>query len=100
MNRPYRTFSSAALAGALLTLPSSARSQVTVADAGSFTITVNGQRAGREDFWIRSTPDPRGAVFIASATVTLEGRRVEPKQLADKDGNPLGYDLKVVAGGD
>lgn len=75
--------------------PSIARAQVTVADEGSFTITVKGERVGRENFWIRTTPDPRGSVYIATATSIVGGRKMEPRELADPNGVPLGYDLKV-----
>lgn len=77
-------------------IPSSiARAQVTVADEGSFTITVKGERVGRENFWIRTTPDPRGPVYIATATSIVGGRKMEPRELADPNGVPLGYDLKI-----
>jgi len=36
--------------------------QVATLDEGSFTISVNGERVGREDFRIRSTPGSAGPV--------------------------------------
>lgn len=79
---------------------SSASAQVTVADEGSFTVTVKGERVGRENFWIRTTPDPRGPVYIATSTSIINGRKMEPRELADPNGVPLGYDLKISGDGD
>jgi hypothetical protein len=41
--------------------------QVTTLDEGSLTITVNGERVGREDFRIRSTPGANGSEVVATA---------------------------------
>ena len=56
---PMRTLTLVGLALAGLAAPVS--SQVTTLDEGSFTITVRGERVGREDFRIRSTPGASGA---------------------------------------
>lgn len=94
-----KTLAVAALATTLL-VPTAGRAQVAVVDEGSFTITVNGAPAGRENFWIRTTPDPRGTVYIATATSVIGGRRIEPRELAAENGSALRYDVKLTENGD
>ena len=56
---------------ALALLPAalaSAAAQVTVVDEGTFTITVGGVRAGREDFSIRRSTAQEGG-FFAQGTI-------------------------------
>jgi hypothetical protein len=84
----------------ILLQPATGYAQVTVVDEGSFTITVNGTAAGRENFWIRTTPDPRGTVYIATATSVIGGRRIEPRELAAENGSALRYDVKLTTNGD
>lgn len=80
-------------------LSSIVSAQVVVVDEGSFTITVNGERSGREEFRIRSTPGPRGSTIIAQATVSYnDRRRVMPALSVDSAGAPLGYDVEVKNG--
>ena len=92
------------LLGAVATasiLTTVASAQVVVVDEGSFSITVNGERAGREEFRIRSTPGPRGSTIIAQATVSFnDRRRVMPALSVDSLGAPLGYDVEVKNGPD
>ena len=75
-----------------------AMTQVVVVDEGSFTITVNGARVGREDFRIRSTPTPEGPQYVANATVTYNDRRVFPMTEADAGGIPMKYVVEVKDG--
>ncbi|MEP7346961.1 MAG: DUF6134 family protein [Gemmatimonadaceae bacterium] len=64
-------------------------------DEGSFTITVNGQRAGREDFSIAGTPTGRGTEYIARATIVMGDRRLSPAMQADSSGAPMTYQIQT-----
>lgn len=79
-------------------LPASA--QVAVVDEGSFTISHNGRRIGREEFAIRRTPNPGGDVLVANATVVYTDRRLSPALQTDAAGAPLRYQVEVSAGAD
>ena len=80
------------------TFATAAAAQVTTVDEGSFTITVNGARAGREDFRIRSTPSANGPEVVATASVSYGSRRVLPQLQADSLGVPLRYVVQVKGG--
>jgi hypothetical protein len=80
------------------TFATSLTSQVATVDEGSFTITVNGARAGREDFRIRSTPGANGAELVATANVSYGTRRVLPQLQADAMGVPSRYVVEVKEG--
>ena len=69
--------------------------QVATLDEGSFTITVNGERVGREDFRIRSTPGSTGPEVVATASVSYPNRRVLPQMRADSAGIPSRYVVEV-----
>ena len=64
-------------------------------DEGSFTITVNGQRVGREDFSIAGTPTGRGTEYIAKATIVMGDRRLAPAMQADSMGTPMTYQIQT-----
>src|SRR5687767_1590330 len=83
---------------ALGSLAAPASSQVTTLDEGSFTITTNGERSGREDFRIRSTPGANGPEMVATATVSYADRRVLPQMRADQNGVPAQYVVEVKNG--
>lgn len=91
-----RTLPLVGLALAGLAAPLS--SQVATLDEGSFVITVNGARVGREDFRIRSTPGANGPEIVATATVSYADRRVLPQMRADKNGVPVQYVVEVKNG--
>lgn len=91
-----RAFALLPLAIALAARP--ALTQSTTLDEGSFTITVNGARAGREDFRIRRTPD--GAQIQATATVTYADRRLAPRMNTTPEGLPTTYVVEVKDGGE
>jgi hypothetical protein len=95
-----RLLPTVAAAAICLGTPALAPAQVVTVDEGSFTITRNGQAAGREDFRIRSTPAAGGAEFVASATVSLGDRRLSPDLRADGRGSLIAYRLETRAGGD
>ncbi len=64
-------------------------------DRGSFTISVNGQRAGREDFTISGTPVPNGVEYLSRATVTMGDQRLNPSLMSDSLGRPSRYQIDV-----
>lgn len=73
--------------------------QVATLDEGSFTITVNGDRVGREDFRIRSTPSSAGPEIVATANVSYGNRRVLPQMRTDSAGVPVRYVVEVKEAG-
>jgi hypothetical protein len=85
-----------ALAGAVVASPLSA--QVATLDEGSFTITVSGERVGREDFRVRSTPGAAGPEIVATANVSYSTRRVQAQMRADSAGVPSRYVIEVKEG--
>lgn len=64
-------------------------------DRGSFTISIAGQRVGREDFTISGTPGANGMEFISRATVVMGDNRLTPSLRSDSTGNPLLYEVRV-----
>ena len=86
----------ATLAAAIVASPLS--SQVATLDEGSFTITVNGERVGREDFRIRTTAGTSGPEVVATASVFYGNRRVLPQMRGDSAGVPVGYVVEVKEG--
>jgi hypothetical protein len=72
--------------------------QVTTLDEGSFTITVHGDRVGREDFRIRSTPGSAGPEVVATASVSSGNIRILPQLRADSAGVPSQYVVEVKEG--
>lgn len=104
---PHRGYSSPMNARTLFALafvvPALSSSQgVRVLDKGTFTVTVNGTRAGREDFTISATPGGSGAEYLSHARVSLGDRRLNPKLMTDSAGRPSRYeiDIKGTAGGE
>ena len=76
-----------------------AAAQVSTVDEGSFTITQNGTRVGREDFRIRRTPTGDASVnFVASATVDMGDRQLAPDLRTDTHGGLLAYRMEVRSG--
>jgi hypothetical protein len=64
-------------------------------DEGSFTISVNGIRSGREDFTISGTPSGRCTEYIAKSTIVLGDRRLMPAMQADSNGSPMTYQIQT-----
>jgi hypothetical protein len=87
------------IAAGVVMLASVAHAQTKMIDQGSFAITVKGDRAGREDFTIVSSPASDGEAVLATATITLQNRRVEPKLNADASGFPSSYQVSVSGSG-
>src|ERR1019366_1139532 len=80
-------------------LSATARAQVISLDEGSFTITRSGDRVGREDFSIRSSPADGGSVLVAHGVVAMGARRIEPSLNADTSGGVLKYQTEVRESG-
>jgi hypothetical protein len=76
-------------------LATTARAQVTSLDEGSFTVMRSGDRVGREDFSIRSSPSTAGPVLVAHAVVSIGTRRIEPRLNADSSGSVFNYDTEI-----
>ena len=86
---------SATLLGTVLAT-SALPAQSTLVDQGSFTILVNGQRAGREDFSILGSGSGQGMDYVAKATVVYSGgRRLQPEVHTDSSGAPSYYAVEV-----
>lgn len=81
-------------------LPSGATAQVSVVDEGSFTITRNGAKIGRETFTIRKTGSGAADGYVANGTTDLDGRHLVPALQADADFGPIKYQLEVRKGDD
>ena len=77
----------------------SARAQVTSLDEGSFTLMRGGDRIGREDFSIRSTPGAGGSVIVAHAVISMGPRRIEPSLNADSSGAIVNYETTATENG-
>ena len=92
-------FALASLVGA--TRPEPLRAQVSTIDEGSFTITRNGQKIGREEFSIRRAPGTdNAATIVASATIVYDDRRLSPALRVDTRGVPVAYQMDVRVGSD
>lgn len=72
-----------------------AQGAVRTLDRGSFTITVDGQRVGREDFSVSGTPGASGTEFLSKASVVYGDRRLNPSLWSDSSGAPARYSVEV-----
>jgi hypothetical protein len=83
-----------------LSLPTAASSQGTrIVDEGSFTISVGGRTAGRENFRISATTRGDATEYVASATVTYGDRRVTPEMLrTNAQGAVINYEVTTRSG--
>jgi hypothetical protein len=69
-------------------------------DEGWFTLRVNGEQVGREQFLIRQAPVAGGVNVVAKATIAMSGgRRLSPALTADSGGHPISYSFEVQANG-
>ncbi len=69
-------------------------------DVGSFTVTVGGQRTGREQFSIRRVVAPDGAVLELRAESATGERRTAMRLETDSAGTPVRYSLEERRGAD
>ncbi|MGQ0539078.1 MAG: DUF6134 family protein [Gemmatimonadaceae bacterium] len=82
-----------------LALPAVGAAQVRTLDQGSFIVTVNGQRIGREDFSIIEDASSQQTKYLARATVEYRERGVQlrPTLTADAAG-AVAYEITVRGG--
>lgn len=90
---------STVLAIACVIVAAGAAGPQTAVDEGSFSISVRGQRVGREDFRIVASPGPTGGTtYTATASIAYEDRRLTPSLSTDEQGSPTDYRLDVKVG--
>jgi hypothetical protein len=87
-----------ALLAAPLAGPLSLRSQVTTADEGTFTVTREGARIGREEFRIMRQPVAGGVEYVARGLGAYGDRRITAALQTDATGAPLRYQVDVRNG--
>ncbi|MBY0489425.1 MAG: hypothetical protein K2R93_06255 [Gemmatimonadaceae bacterium] len=87
---------------ALVAVPGAAQSPAAKApvrlDEGSFTITLNGQRAGREQFSIQQVTAADGATLEVRAESAVSDRRSAMRLDADSAGTPVRYSVEERRG--
>jgi hypothetical protein len=81
----------------IVTFPAAA--QVKSLDEGSFTIIRDGERVGREDFSVRSTPGSGAPELVAQGRLAIGTRRVSPGLNADTTGFVRRYQSEVRVDG-
>jgi len=69
-----------------------------ITDEGSFTISVNGRTAGRENFRITATSRGDVTEYLARADVTYGDRKVTPELRTDPTGTVVGYEVTTRSG--
>ena len=69
-------------------------------DEGSFTVTINGQRAGREQFSIQHVAAADGATLEVRAESAVGDRRSAMRLEADSAGTPVRYSVEERRGAD
>ena len=67
-------------------------------DVGSFTLYVNGQRAGREQFSLQSITSPDGGAYELRAESAIGERRSAVRLETDSAGTPVRYAVEERAG--
>ena len=86
--------------GVLATLPLPAQAQGSrIADEGSFTITVGGKTAGRENFRITATTRGDISEYVARGDVTYGDRKISPDLRTDTRGTVVDYQVTTRSGG-
>ena len=87
------------LAVASMTLAGEVSGQGSRVDEASFTISVNGRTAGRENFRITQGARGDATEYVARADVTYGDRRIAPELVANSQGALLRYDVTTRSGG-
>lgn len=72
--------------------------QVTIIDEGTFTLSVAGERVGREDFSIRSTRSGGVVSYVAQGTALAGERRVTVALNLDSAGAPVRFQRETRDG--
>ena len=87
-------------AAAIAALPDHSLAQGSrIADEGSFTITVNGRTAGRENFRISAMTRGDATEYTARADVTYGDRKLAPELRTDAQGGIVEYTVSSRSGG-
>jgi len=81
-------------------VPCTLAAQVVTADEGSFTVSRQGSRAGREEFRIMRQPVAGGTEFVARSVGAYGDRRITAALQTDATGAPLRYQVDVRNGAD
>jgi hypothetical protein len=84
----------------LLCSPVVLHAQVTTADEGTFTVTRQGTRIGREEFRIMKQPVAGGVEYVARGLGAYGDRRITAALQTDATGAPLRYQVDVKNGVD
>lgn len=69
-------------------------------DVGSFTLLVNGQRVGREQFSVQRVISPDGGTIEARSESAIGDRRVAMRLESDSAGTPVRYSVEERRGAD
>ena len=69
-----------------------------IADEGSFTISVNGRTAGRENFRITAAARGNAMEYMARADVTFGDRTMTPELRTDAQGAVVRYEVSTRSG--
>ena len=83
---------------ALSLAPVALAAQVTTADEGTFTVTREGARIGREEFRIMKQPVAGGVEYVARGLGAYGDRRITAALQTDAAGSPLRYQVDVKNG--
>lgn len=83
---------------AALACPVVLAAQVVTADEGSFTVSRDGARIGREEFRIVRQPAAGGQEYVARGQMAYGDRRMTAALRTDATGAPLGYQVEVRNG--
>lgn len=82
--------------GALASEGAAQASRVT--DEASFTISINGRTAGRENFRIAQTTRGDVVEYRATSTVIFGDRRITPELVTTSEGGLVRYDVTMKSG--
>jgi hypothetical protein len=85
---------------ALLCAPVAVSAQVTTADEGTFTVTREGTRIGREEFRIMKQPVAGSVEYVARGLGAYGDRRITAALQTDATGAPLRYQVDIKNGPD
>jgi hypothetical protein len=69
-------------------------------DVGSFTLVINGQRAGREQFSVQRVQSPDGGTLEVRSESAIGDRRVAMRLETDSAGTPVRYSVEARQGAD
>jgi hypothetical protein len=100
LSRNHSQLRGALLAAVILLTPAgrAAQGQLTRLDAGSFTVVVNGQRVGREQFSLQQVSTNDGGTIELRSESAIGDRRTAMRLEADSAGTPVRYSLEERRG--